>query len=383
MIVRNPFSSSCGVSPPHFVGRQDLIQAFKHALYSTIEGSPRHLAFLGDWGMGKTSLLHMLNKQIKSQHCIPVYIPAYPLDKIEEVINLLFAYFSKSIPRSLIRSYSKGLSSTGLTILGTGIEMKLQEPKAEPQLVLTEVIKSAWKRVEKKNWNAFVLLIDDIDSWAIDTRDPILFILRNVFTELRREGCKVMLTVAARPALFSEVRELQEPIVRFFEPHLLGPLREEEVKKAVLTPLENIKIKISSGALKLIYDLSEGHPFYVQILAYSAVNSSKEGLINLHTFKEGLIDSLHSLVYSSKFGDIYRKASVNERHILKLLSQEDRILTHGEIIKGASAKFGLSSGTVRTALKRLSDKGLVRTPSRSRYTIYTKLFGEAIKRGVL
>lgn len=381
MITRNPFSSSCGVSPPHFVGRQDLIQAFKHGLHSTIEGSPRHLAFLGDRGMGKTSLLHMLNKWVKSQDCIPVYIPAYPLDKIEEVINVFFTYFSQSIPKSAIESYFKGLKSIGFNILGTGIEMKLEKPPVEPQLALTEVIKIAWKRIEKRKRKALVLLIDDIDSWAINTQAPILFILRNTFTELGREGYKVMLTVAARPVLFSEVRELQEPIVRFFEPHLLGSLSKEEVKEAVLTPLENIEI--SSGVFNRIYNLSEGHPFYVQMLAHSAVVFSKKGSITLRTFEEGLTEALHSLVYSSKFGDVYRKASVNERYILKLLSQEDRTLAHGEIIKRVSAEFGLSSGTVKTVLKRLSDKGLVRIPSRGRYIIFNKLFGEAIKRGAL
>jgi len=383
VITRNPFSSSCGVSPPHFVARQDLIQAFKHGLHSTIEGSPRHLAFLGDWGIGKTSLLHMLNKWIESQHCISAYISAYPLDRIEQVINLLFAHLFQSIPKSAIESYFKRLKSIGFNILGTGIETRLREPPVEPQLALTEVIKGAWKRVEKEKWKALVLLIDDIDSWAIDTHAPILFILRNTFTELGREGCKVMLTVTARPALFSEVRELQEPIVRFFEPHLIRPLSKKEVEEAVLTPLEKIKIKISSEVLNRIYEMSEGHPFYVQVLAHSTVNCSKKGLITLRTFEEALTESLHLLVYSSKFGNIYRRASVIERDILKLLSQEDSTLTHGEIIKRVSAEFGLSSETVRTALKRLSDKGLVRTPSRGRYTIYTKLFGEAIKRGVL
>jgi hypothetical protein len=57
MLHTNPFRPGSGLFPPYFAGREEEIRVFERKLRSTQDGTPMHMAVIGDWGIGKTSLL--------------------------------------------------------------------------------------------------------------------------------------------------------------------------------------------------------------------------------------------------------------------------------------------------------------------------------------
>ncbi|MCK5561953.1 MAG: ATP-binding protein [Thermoplasmata archaeon] len=57
MIKGNPFSAEHPAPPERFAGRTQQKEEFISFLDDTIGGNSKNLAVLGEWGIGKTSLL--------------------------------------------------------------------------------------------------------------------------------------------------------------------------------------------------------------------------------------------------------------------------------------------------------------------------------------
>ena len=58
--MMNPFSPMHPANPQDFVNREEVIRAFGRSLERTAASKPRrpdNIAILGDWGVGKTSVL--------------------------------------------------------------------------------------------------------------------------------------------------------------------------------------------------------------------------------------------------------------------------------------------------------------------------------------
>lgn len=76
----NPFKPGSGLFPPYFAGRDDEIRTFEQKLTSTLSGASMHLAIIGSWGIGKTSLLTQIERIAKEENCLVVSAIAYPED---------------------------------------------------------------------------------------------------------------------------------------------------------------------------------------------------------------------------------------------------------------------------------------------------------------
>ena len=55
----NPFRPGSGIFPPLLAGREHETQIAMARLARTREGHPHHTALLGEWAIGKTTLLNL------------------------------------------------------------------------------------------------------------------------------------------------------------------------------------------------------------------------------------------------------------------------------------------------------------------------------------
>lgn len=72
----NPFSPKHPVSPQYFVNRKNILERFENQLMvssKTRPPKPDNFAILGEWGLGKTSVLHKLEDICLSQKTIKTF----------------------------------------------------------------------------------------------------------------------------------------------------------------------------------------------------------------------------------------------------------------------------------------------------------------------
>ncbi len=70
--------------------------------------------------------------------------------------------------------------------------------------------------------------------------------------------------VTGPETLFEAVRDLSEPVTRFFEPMPLGPLSLEDTTQMVRGPLEvgHVPVELEDEANHALWNVTAGHPFF-------------------------------------------------------------------------------------------------------------------------
>ena len=127
----NPFSTKFPVSPNYFINREKELSAFKEALEASFDKHPprpENLAILGDWGVGKTSILTKFQdialneckvgcfdlEETKKAILTPLRVGGIPVDIGKDVIERIFSltqghpYFISFVMHDLLQKRSRG-----------------------------------------------------------------------------------------------------------------------------------------------------------------------------------------------------------------------------------------------------------------------------------
>jgi GTPase SAR1 family protein len=373
---QNPFVPFTGADPPHFAGREVESAHFKRLLQATLDGHPAHAAFLGDFGSGKTILLKMCRKIAELRKAKTVPIRPYSMTEPAALVNLIASTSYRAIPQSEWKQYKVRLENIGFQVLGPGVSAKITYSEPEPQTILEVLLNETYKLVQAP----IVLTIDDFQE--VSDRRNFLTILRNVLMALSEQNARVMLVVAGTEDVLGAAPP-KDPINRFFLPKIVGPLSESEIQKAVEIPLKDRKVSISPPVIQKISELSEGNPFYVQLLAYHFYEQRKGNKIDHVAIPEVLPNALNDLA-QRMYLNMLTTASPSERQLLRVFLTEGRPLTAKEL-RDLAPSYGLKSSGVNPLVSRLQTKGLVRNmqPSGSSgkgtYFIRDRLFTEYLR----
>jgi hypothetical protein len=82
----NPFRPGSGIFPPLLAGREHETAIFEARIERTREGQPQHTALLGEWAIGKTTLLMHWRRLRQQAGDTVVLSMAYPLTS-EQFLN--------------------------------------------------------------------------------------------------------------------------------------------------------------------------------------------------------------------------------------------------------------------------------------------------------
>ena len=151
---------------------------------------------------------------------------------------------------------------------------------------------------------------------------------------------------------------------------MIGPLSYGEVCDAINIPAEEQNVAFEENVLKEIYELSNGIPYYMQILAYSCFEESNDDdEVTMIEFKRASRYSLNILA-QREFKALFSKSTAEERKILCLMAESDEtILSYSYIKDNANLNSEPSA-----LLKNLVNKNMIIKPSRGKYKLKSNLF---------
>ena len=121
---------------------------------------------------------------------------------------------------------------------------------------------------------------------------------------------------------------------------------------------------------KEIYELSNGIPYYMQILAYSCFEETNEDdKVTMDEFKKASVYSLNILA-QREFKSLFSKSTTEERKILCLMAESNEtILSYSYIKDNAHLNSEPSA-----LLKSLINKNMIIKPARGKYKLKSNLF---------
>src|SRR5205814_1684051 len=204
-------------------------------------GRTPSFAVLGDWGVGKSSLL--------LKYFAICSGPAYAM---------LPVFFSVSTELSDYKSFAEGLLDTFTRTLETSasLENKLRNELQKWKLsrlsvggvslerqgtgrflstgtaILKHTLHEAWTQfIRPAQLSGVIFFLDDLHNFIGSSAEGIALTLRDQFQEFAVHGLNYSLCFSARADYFSEIRAFAEPAVRFYDKVYLASFTPAETRE--------------------------------------------------------------------------------------------------------------------------------------------------------
>ena len=358
--------------PADFVGRAREIQSFKAALHqSLITKRMPSFAVLGNWGIGKSSLLFKL-----ADCCCALEPPMLPvhLSLSQDIGDYL--RFAESLSDKLADALAASESLTA-RLRTEARNWKFKQFKAGPLTAEREASRrflssgSALLRHRlAEAWHHFIrpaqlaggaFFLDDLQNLALMSGDTAL-IIRDQFQAFAVEGMNFSVCFSAKPDYFSTVRSFAEPAVRFYNKLILAPFTFDETSEYTKAVFEQ-KANVQSLA-QWLYEKTLGHPYFLAFICRELVASDGSAS------PSQLWPAISTRLECEKFQSDLAQLSEKDIALLRTLATTDQ----GEFSPTPFAKqfqheyFG-----------RLTDRGLLIRAGRGRYKLYHELFRDFLR----
>ncbi len=366
----NPFRKRTGILPSYFTGRKKELNELKEIYKSTKMGVPGHLILYGPKGIGKTSLLLKFQEEISNlDNVFSVRIPLIE-GNFEDIYTLIIEKCSDTLDININHFWQK-INSLGINIpLIGGISLSREIPKTSPAIAFEKILNVIYDELDSDN-PVLILLFDDLQRiMGNDETMKILSILQNALVELNLKGKNIMFVATGSEDIFYKIQDKLDSAVRIFEPYLIEPLSYNEVCEAINIPIKKLNITFEKDVLKEIYELSDGIPYYMQILAYNCFEEINENnKVTMTEFKKASIHSLNILA-QREFKVLFSKSTTEERKILCLMAEsKETVLSYSYIKDNANLNSEPSA-----LLKNLIKKNMIIKPARGKYKLKNNLF---------
>ena len=285
--------------------KEDLIRIEEYYLLgkrvnSFLQGYKQNLALIGPPFSGKTYLVEYFLKNTQpTSKFLPLYIDLEYLNSVDfiyQVLSSLLLYFTKQ---------KKGIPS----FLNLD-SLILENQEIIPQTI--EKIKNTLNLLHSKEKPAWDWIAQILDKFIEETQQKIVFIMEN-FTSVKHFSKKILSDLAKYIALQKNImfifiakrkREAEEILSQELN-LIFGNFEKIYLKNfsytQAYTYLESkLGKKIEPSFKKFLIDITDGFPFYLEIVAQELAKSPKEN-IEFEDFVEKL-----SLLFSNRYSCVYQ-----------------------------------------------------------------------------
>jgi len=254
----------------------------------------KSLLLTGLRGVGKTVLLNEIRKIAKLDGYRTIYIEAHedkPLGPLlaSQLRTFFFeldrtAGVGDSVKRGLrvLRSFVGGLKiSVGEINIGLDIE---PEEGAADSGDIEQDLPNLFEAVgiaAKDRGTAIAVLIDEIQYFNQQELGALIMAMHR----MQQNQYPVVLLGAGLPVLPGLAGDSKSYAERLFSFPDVGALSEEDSGKAVSEPALSVGVTIEPGALKEIYRLTQGYPYFIQEWGYQTWNLAQSSPITIDVVK--------------------------------------------------------------------------------------------------
>jgi CheY-like chemotaxis protein len=378
----NPFTPMSGVEPTVFGGRKEELEFFEQRLNRAIYTRfCEHFLVLGDWGIGKSTLLKEYKKICQSRGNL---VTISPLEPFQTGASLVDA--SRSIVESILRGLpypidrfkkiANYLDSIGFNLLGTGLQFSRDTSKKEisPQAFLHDTFLNLWQDLKDKT-EVLVILLDDLDN--VLTVPEIVMTLKSTLSMDSVKETKILFGIASTSDAWMELTSIKKhhPLSRYFISRIkLGKLKEDELRDTILKSLIRTGVSFGNAVIPRIYEYTEGHPFEMQVLCYHLFNNQISRRVEISIWDKALQTAINDLG-TAVFDNWFNQASKEERKVLRVIAEKGNPILPKEIcLLAEKNKIRISLQSIRKYLQRLVEKKLISRTDRGFYTISDRMF---------
>ncbi|MFA7243093.1 MAG: AAA family ATPase [Sulfuricellaceae bacterium] len=382
----NPFSPGAGTQPPELAGRQEILDQTQITLARIRMGRPEKSALLiGLRGVGKTVLLNRIQELAEENKYETVMIEARE-DK--PLPSLLIPYLRQVLLRldrgkavsvkvkrglAVLKSFMNGVRIT-VNEVEIGLNIDAEEGTADSgdlEADLPELFIALGEAAQDRT-TAVAIIIDELQYLSERELSSLIMAIHKV----SQKRLPIVLIGAGLPQLVANAGHSKSYAERLFDFPEVGPLGEEDAKRALQEPVRASNVAFSEDALEEIVRVTKGYPYFLQEWGYQSWNLAQDTPIDLETVQAATRDSIRKLdqsFFRVRFDRLTPREKVYLRALAELGTEPQR---SGEI----AHLLGVRSESVAPLRNGLIKKGMIYSPAHGDTAFTVPLFNEFMKR---
>lgn len=378
----NPFTPMSGLAPTTFGGRKKELEFFEQKLYRALHSNYcEHFLVLGEWGIGKSTLLKEYKKICHSRGYIASVISLEALQSgstTMEAARAVIEGILRDLPYS-VNKFEKVVGffdSLGVTVFGTGLQLKrnTQQKEISVQAFLHDALINLWKDLENET-ELLVLLMDDLENYV--EVPELLMTLKSTLSMDSLNDTGILVGLASTSASWLSLTSVKKhhPLSRYFFSRVeLTSLSKAEVSETIRTSFLTTGISFSPDVVDRVFACTSGHPFEMQLLCYHLFNNQLSGKVELNVWEKSFENTLHDMgnvIFSQWFEQMPEKeidvaCTLADSNVpLSLLDLENNLQLLWPVIPADS---------VEEVVISLIQKKIVSKHSRGTYSLSDSLF---------
>ncbi|MBS0621680.1 MAG: ATP-binding protein [Verrucomicrobia bacterium] len=386
--IKNPFSPGAGSPPPELVGRDFILEQARILLGRTKKKrSEKSLLLTGLRGVGKTVLLNEIEGLAKDEGYKTIFIEAHENKALGLLIapylrNLLFdldrlAGVSHKVKRGLttLRSFMSGLHLT-VGEMTIGFRADSEQGLADSgdlEIDLPSLFIAIGEAAEDRKC-AVAIFIDEMQYFSQKEFGALIMAMHKV-QQLKLPLVLLGAGLPILPWLAGESKSYAERLFHFPD---VGALSEEEAAIALNEPALAEGATFDPAALREIFRLTKGYPYFLQEWGYQAWNVAKASPITLKTVQEATEAVIYQLDRNF-FRVRFDRLTPGEKNFLRgMAALGPGPYRMGEIVDLLKVK-PTSLSPMRS---RLIQKGMIYSPAYGDLAFTVPLFDEFMMRAM-
>ena len=359
MAIHNPFSPRFGAVPPVLAGRREVQSDLSLVADGDLNSPSCASLLLGARGMGKTTLLQVLEDGFRSRGWFTLSVTARPAGGLLEDLTAQAAALHHGMvhgpdPRARTRL-------AGLGAFGVNVATERVEPPERP-VDLRQVLALVGEAAQRRSAGLFVT-VDELQDVAVDE-------IRRFGAVFQHESSRSRLPIVFVGAGLLEVRSTlltgrHSTFLHRCEQYEIGLLNEAESRQALFEPIAAAGAAIADEALDAMLAAVAGHPYMLQLVGYEVWRAATDPTsgISLAEAGAGLAEARQDMG-PRIFGPIWRDlSSTDKRLLVAMLGDPDR--SH---IGDLAQRWGAAPNQVGSYRRRLILRGVIRAAGRGLVT---------------
>ena len=386
--IKNPFSPGAGSPPPELAGRDPILEQARVLLgRAKAKRSEKSMLLTGLRGVGKTVLLNEIERLAKAEGYRTLTIEAHE----DKQLGPLLAPALRTLLYDLDRVAGAGdKAKRGLAVLRSfigaikvtvgeasfGLDIEPEKGAADSgdlEIDLPNLFVAVAEAAEERK-SAIALLIDEFQYFNQKELGALIMAMH----KLQQRQLPMVLIAAGLPILPGMAGESKSYAERLFSFPEIGALSEDETAKALREPAHAGGVEFKADALKDIFKLTGGYPYFLQEWGYQSWNLAKASPITREVIASATA-AVTERLDRNFFRVRFDRLAPSEKNFLRAMAElGPGAQRTGDIADALGVKV-TALGPVRAKLIR---KGMIYSPAHGEMAFTVPLFDKFMVRAM-
>lgn len=386
--LKNPFSPGAGSPPPELVGREEVLEAARILFGRTLlQRSERSLVMVGLRGVGKTVLLNRMKSMAQEQGYKTILMEVQEghsfssalVPNLKSILSELnpSAQAGEQVRRGLL-ALRNFIGTLKLRYGDFGIDLEPLPGIADTgdiTLDLPQVI-TAIATAAQEAHSGIALLIDEMQLLSQAEFNALILAMH----QLQQQQLPFVLIGAGLPTIPRLAGEAKSYAERLFAYPVIGQLSQDETAAALGRPTEREGVVFTYKAVREIYRMTNGYPYFLQEWGYQLWNLAPEGTTaiteqDVQTASARVMTRLDENFFRVR----YDRLTEGEKRFMRAMAA---VGDNGCSIADLAKEMGVKSQALSPVRSALIKKGMIYSPRHGILEYSVPLFGEFMRRTI-